>query len=74
MDDLRPSFLDAYLVAANSMDAPTVGVVRKDRHVWRIMRFGLPVDQQPREAFATREEAGQRLMHLAAAASAEATG
>jgi hypothetical protein len=29
------SFLDAYLVAKNSMGAPPVGVVRKDGHVWR---------------------------------------
>jgi hypothetical protein len=30
-----PSFLDAYLVAADSMGAPPVGVVRKDRNVGR---------------------------------------
>jgi hypothetical protein len=63
----RPSFLDAYLVAAHSMGASPVGVVRKERNVWRIMRFGVPADQQPREAFATREEAGTRLMELAGA-------
>ncbi len=60
-----PSFLDAYLVAANSMGAPVVGVVRKDRNVWRIIRLGVPMDQQPREAFATRAEAGRKLMELA---------
>lgn len=60
-----PSFLDAYLVAANSMGAPVVGVVRKDRNVWRIIRLGGPMDQQPREAFATRAEAGRKLMELA---------
>jgi hypothetical protein len=59
-----PSFLDAYLVAADSMGAPPVGVVRKDRNVW-ILRFGVPSDQQPREVFATRHEAGARLMELA---------
>jgi hypothetical protein len=60
----RPSFLDAYLVAENSMGATPVGVVRKDRNVWKIMQFGIPRDQQCREAFATREEAGMRLMEL----------
>ena len=63
--ETTPSFLDAYLVAQNSFGAPALGVVRKDRNVWRIMRFGLPPEQQPREAFATRLEAGQRLMELA---------
>ena len=60
----RPSFLDAYLVAENSMGAP-VGVVRKERNVWKILRFGVPTDQQPREAFATRQEAGARLLEIA---------
>lgn len=61
----RPSFLDAYLVAESSMGAVPVGVVRRERNVWRILRFGMPSDQQPREAFATREEAGVRLMEMA---------
>ena len=60
------SFLDAYLVAENSIDAPPVGVVRKDGNVWRILQFGIPSDQQPTEVFATRREAGARLMELAA--------
>ena len=60
------SFLDAYLVAADSVGAPPVGVVRKDANVWRILRFGIPADQQPTEVFATRREAGARLMALAA--------
>jgi hypothetical protein len=59
------SFLDAYLVAENSIGAPPVGVVRKDGHVWRILQFGIPADHQPREVFATRREAGARLMELA---------
>ena len=62
------SFLDAYLVAENSMDAPPVGVVRKDGNVWRILRFGVPADQQPSDVFATRREAGARLMELASRA------
>jgi hypothetical protein len=61
---LKPTFLDAYLVANRTGDV-LVGVVRRDRHVWRIMRFGLPVDQQPQEVFATRAEAGSRLLELA---------
>ncbi len=62
---IRPSFLDAYLVAIDSLGSPPVGVVRKDRHVWRIIRFAVPMSEQPREAFATREEAGRRLLELA---------
>ena len=63
--ETTPSFLDAYLVAANSYGAAAIGVVRKDRNVWRIMRFGLAPEDQPREAFATRLEAGRRLLELA---------
>ncbi len=59
------SFLDAYLVAENSLGAPPVGVVRKDGNVWRILQFGSPADRQPSEVFATRREAGARLMELA---------
>lgn len=62
-----PSFLNAYLVAEDSMGAPLLGVVRKDGNVWRVLQFGVPVDQQPREiAFATRREAGTWLVELAA--------
>ena len=60
------SFLDAYLVAENSIGAPPVGVVRKDGRVRRILQFGIPADQQSSEVFATRREAGARLMELAA--------
>jgi hypothetical protein len=59
------SFLDAYLVADNSVGATPVGAVRKDGNVWRILRFGIPADRQPSEVFATRREAGARLMELA---------
>jgi hypothetical protein len=52
-------------VAANSIGASPVGVVRKERNVQRIMRFGVPAGQQPREAFEAGEEAGIRLMELA---------
>lgn len=65
MSGIRPTFLDAYLVAEDSMGAPAVGVVRRERHVWRIMLFGVPPAQQPPEAFATREQAGTRLLALA---------
>ena len=59
------SFVNAYLVAENSIGAPPVGVVRKDGNIWRILRFGVPADQQPSEVFATRRDAGARLMELA---------
>ena len=60
-----PSFLDAYLVALDSFSSPPIGVVRKDRTVWRIYLFGVAMSEQPREAFATRAEAGQRAVELA---------
>ena len=63
----RPSFLDAYLVATDSHGSPPVGAVRKDGHVWRILQFDLPYESQPRDVFATREDAGRRLLELAAA-------
>lgn len=63
--DPRPSFLNAYLVATDSMGSPPVGAVRKDGHVWRILRFDLPMNKQPRDVFATREDAGRRLLELA---------
>ena len=47
------------------MGAPPVGVVRKDGNVWRILQFETPGEQQCREAFATRREAGARLLELA---------
>ena len=59
----RPTFRDAYLVDGISDTFPA-GVVRRDRNVWRVYRFGVATTQQPREAFATREEAGQRLLEL----------
>lgn len=49
MTSPRPSFLDAYLVAENSMGAPAIGVVRKERNIWRVLRFGVDADQQPRQ-------------------------
>ncbi|WP_432548405.1 hypothetical protein [Kineococcus sp. SYSU DK004] len=61
----RPTFRDAYLVE-DSMGGPYVGVVRRDRAVWRIFRFGVPEQEQSREAFASREEAGVRLLEYAA--------
>ncbi|WP_432507668.1 hypothetical protein [Kineococcus arenarius] len=61
----RLTFRDAYLVE-DSMEGPYIGVARRDRAVWRIFRFGVPDEQQPREAFASREEAGARLLEYAA--------
>lgn len=60
----RPSFLDAYLVASGYMGSPVAGVVRRDRHVWRVFRFGVAAADQPLQAFATREEAGSHLLSL----------
>lgn len=59
------SFLNAYLVAENSRGAPPLGVVRMDGNVWRILRFGIPSDQQSDELFETRRDAGARLVELA---------
>jgi hypothetical protein len=47
------------------MGGPPVGAVRRDRNVWRILRFDVKTDQQPQEAFAAREESGARLLELA---------
>ena len=60
----RPTFRDAYLVDAADTGMPA-GVVRRERNVWRIFQFGVGAATQPREAFATREEAGRRLLELA---------
>ena len=57
--------MDAYLVAAGGTASPYAGVVRRERHVWRIMLFGVPDKQQPKDVFATRDEAGKRLLELA---------
>jgi hypothetical protein len=54
--------LNAYIVTDGS-GAP-LGVVCKQGMVWRIFVFGLQSEDQPREAFATRGEAGARLMQL----------
>jgi hypothetical protein len=54
---IRPSYLDAYLVAENS-GAPPQGAVRRHGHVWRIYLLGSESEEQPREVFATRDEAG----------------
>lgn len=61
----RPTFRDAYLVDS-ATDGVPAGVVRRDRNVWRIYRFDVALATQPREVFATREEAGQRLLELTA--------
>jgi hypothetical protein len=41
------------------------GIVRKERNVWRILRFDVPGEAQPEDVFATRQEAGARLLELA---------
>lgn len=56
--------MNAYLVASG-VDGAYVAVVRRERHVWRIMLFGVSPEQQPTEAYATRAEAGQKAVELA---------
>lgn len=65
MSDYRPSFLDAYLVTDDPEKKKVVGVVLRKGHIWRIMLFGVPDDQQPLDEFERREAAGQHLLHLA---------
>ena len=45
-----------------------VGVARKEGNVWAILQFGVPMDRQQREVFATRGAAGKKLVELARAA------
>ena len=60
---IRPSYRNAYLVAEDSGAPPLVAVGRKGS-VWRIYLLGVQSQDQPREAFATREEADVRLLEL----------
>jgi hypothetical protein len=60
-----PRFPNAYLVVDDRTGAAPVGVVRKERNVWRILRFDVPGEAQPEDVFATRQEAGARLLALA---------
>lgn len=68
----RPTFREAYLVE-DSQGGPYIGIVRRDGAVWKVMQFGVADDQQPREVFATREEAGSRLLERANAAAIDPT-
>ena len=61
---MSPTYLNAYLVARKPTASP-LGAVRRHGNVWRIYLFGIGSQQQPREAFATRAEAGVRLLELA---------
>jgi hypothetical protein len=60
-----PSFLDSYLVAEDSTGAPPVGVVRKYKTWWLAIQIGVPLDEQPSQAFPTRDEAGRWLLSCA---------
>lgn len=60
----RPSYLDGYLVV-DSMGSDPVGVVRKERYVCRLFRFGVAPGGQPRDVFASREDAAVRLLEIA---------
>jgi hypothetical protein len=61
---IKPKYRNAYVVEGDSTE-PLLGAVRKHGNVWRICLFGKRSDDQPREAFATRQEAGVRLVELA---------
>ena len=54
-----------YIVRSND---ETPGFVRQGRNVRRNLRLGMADRAQPREAFAIREEVGQQLVSLHAAA------
>jgi hypothetical protein len=58
---VRPTFRDAYLV---EVDGSPVGFVRREGSVWRIFRLGVELGRQPRDAYASREEAGARLVEI----------
>lgn len=64
---MRPTFRDAYLVETAGGDSQPLGFVRRRGAVWYLFLLGVPADEQPREGFATREEAGQRLVEIATA-------
>ncbi len=59
-------FRDAYLVedADAGVSGPALGFVKKAGNVWVIYRLGIPADQQPREVFASRQSAGNKLVEL----------
>ena len=61
---IKHNYLNAYYDEGDSTE-PLLGAVRKHGNVWRIYLFGKRADDQPREAFATRQEAGVRLVELA---------
>ena len=63
----NPRFRDAYLVEDADGTRTPVGVARKEGNVWAVLQFGVPVDRQPRDVFATRGAAGQKLVELARA-------
>lgn len=55
------TFRDAYLVERGGK---VVGAVRRDGVVWRVYVLGRGPEAQPTEAFASRAEAGERLLAL----------
>ncbi len=62
---LRPTFRDAYWVEVAGGDGEPLGFVRRRGTVWHQYLLGLAASEQPREGFATREEAGQRMIEVA---------
>ena len=63
---IKPTYRNAYIVEGKFTEPP-LGAVRKHGNVWRMYLFGRGSEDQPREAFATRQEAGVRLVELARA-------
>lgn len=62
MPRINGSFRDAYIVDHHGK---YVGVVRRERNIWRIFQLSPSTRDLSNEGFATRDEAGQRLIDLA---------
>jgi hypothetical protein len=63
----RPTFRDAYWVEIAGGDGTPLGFVRRRGAVWHVFLLALAANEQPRDGFATREEAGQRLIEIVTA-------
>jgi len=62
MPYLPGHYRDAYIVDYNGK---YVGVVRRERNIWRIFQLAPSTRDLSNEGFATRDDAGQRLIELA---------
>jgi hypothetical protein len=63
-EPIKPRYRNAYIVEGN-FTGPPLGAVRKHGSVWRIYLFGKRLEDQPREGFASRQDAGVRPLELA---------